>query len=323
MASAKRLGEVQWTKVELGAKGDAPPSPRSGHTITVVGDRAVVFGGCGITPTINGVAGEPAIFNETYFLKLAEPMTWELVDVMGDVPSPRWRHTATLLPDHSSVLVFGGLEKGKRFNDTHVFSVPDREWNIKECAGQPPHPRSHHTASLVDFEAEDELSLPISKVFVIGGYGGPGTTRDFFMDVNILELDVWSWTKVQYMKGPAPKPRSDHCVCVSGKKLILSGGRGWGQSAARSSRVAQGALPSGDGDGARLPVDHGERDDGEGYATAAASQELLRALPPEQVAAPASHQLHDRRPRPTFIFSGPRRRRPRARRRGCSPASRC
>ena len=159
MASAKRLGEVQWTKVELGAKGDAPPSPRSGHTITVVGDRAVVFGGCGITPTINGVAGEPAIFNETYFLKLAEPMTWELVDVMGDVPSPRWRHTATLLPDHASVLVFGGLEKGRRFNDTHVFSMPDREWNIKECAGSPPHPRSHHTASLVDFEAEDELSL--------------------------------------------------------------------------------------------------------------------------------------------------------------------
>ena len=37
-------------------------------------------------------------------------------------------------------------------------------WSIKECAGTPPHPRSHHTANLVEMEAEDDLSLPLSKV---------------------------------------------------------------------------------------------------------------------------------------------------------------
>lgn len=31
------------------------------------------------------------------------------------------------------------------------------------------------------------------------------------------------------MRGPAPKPRSDHCTCYSRGKLILSGGRGWSQ----------------------------------------------------------------------------------------------
>ena len=71
------------------------------------------------------------------------------------------------------------------------------EWSIKECAGTPPHPWSHHTANLVEMEAEDDLSLPKSKVFIIGGYGGPGTSRDFFMDVHILELETWSWVRVR------------------------------------------------------------------------------------------------------------------------------
>ena len=35
--------------------------------------------------------------------------------------------------------------------------------------------------------------------------------------------------QVANMRGPAPKPRSDHCTCYSRGKLILSGGRGWSQ----------------------------------------------------------------------------------------------
>lgn len=219
-APAKQLGAIEWT--QPATKGDKP-SPRSGHTITVVGEKAVIFGGCGVTKD-----NEPCVVNETYYLTMtADPMKWELADLMGDIPSPRWRHTATLLPDQDSIMMFGGLYKGKRFNDVHVLSVEKNEWTIKECAGSAPQPRSHHTASTIKEEAEDELSLPQHKVFILGGYGGLGTSRDFFMDVHFLALDNWTWEKVGEQKGIPPSPRSDHCACVSGSQIIISGGRGW------------------------------------------------------------------------------------------------
>ena len=31
------------------------------------------------------------------------------------------------------------------------------------------------------------------------------------------------------MRGPPPKPRSDHCTCLSRGLLIVLGGRGWAQ----------------------------------------------------------------------------------------------
>ena len=63
----------------------------------VVGEKAVIFGGCGVTKD-----NEPCVVNETYYLNMSsEPMKWDLADLMGDIPPPRWRHTATLLPDQA------------------------------------------------------------------------------------------------------------------------------------------------------------------------------------------------------------------------------
>ena len=306
------------------------PGPRSGHSITCTHEKAIVFGGCGVQ------GGKSAVFNETYVLHIADQFRWELAEVTGDVPLPRWRHTvrhrpprpppayrcvgrcecrrhiscchlslsqrrsrrrrrsssscsrsrssrslppaavaqpwphpqqttllclcisqATLLPDSRSILVFGGLCKGRRFNSTHIFDVDTREWRDAEVAGTPPHPRSHHTATLVEFDEEEDGEAE-KKIFVIGGYGGPGSSRDFTMDVRLtiphslcltiphlatphytllhlttshyiyctlllhltkvhaLDLDNWCWSKIERIKGPAPKPRADHAV-----RLIL------------------------------------------------------------------------------------------------------
>ena len=73
----------------------ALPSSRRNFGMQVVGDKAVIFGGCGVTKS-----NEPCVSNQTYYLHMgADPMKWEEADLMGDVPPPRWRHTATLLPD--------------------------------------------------------------------------------------------------------------------------------------------------------------------------------------------------------------------------------
>ena len=79
-----RSGEVSWVQPkEKGSK----PGPRSGHSITCTQEKAIIFGGCGIQD------GRSAIFNETYILHISDQFRWELAEVTGDVPSPRWRHT--------------------------------------------------------------------------------------------------------------------------------------------------------------------------------------------------------------------------------------
>ena len=78
--------------------------------------------------------------------------------------------------------------QGKRFNDSYIYDIERREWRKAEIAGTPPHPRSHHTASLVEFDEEDDGDAE-KKVFIIGGYGGHGATRDFSMDVHVRTVD--------------------------------------------------------------------------------------------------------------------------------------
>ena len=44
--------------------------------------------------------------------------------------------------------------------------------------------------------------------------------------MHALDLDNWCWSKIERIKGPAPRPRADHAVSVAGSELILTGGRG-------------------------------------------------------------------------------------------------
>lgn len=155
--------QVAW--VQRSPNGDVP-GPRSGHSITVRREQALLFGGCGVKDS------QPQVSGEAFLLHIADGYRWERLQPTGLEPSPRWRHTATLLPDDDSVFVFGGLCRGDRYNDAHVFSFRLRAWKPAETAGAPPHPRSHHTASLIEFDHTEDGRAE-KKLFIVGGYGEP------------------------------------------------------------------------------------------------------------------------------------------------------
>ena len=98
-----KSGEMLWIAPKENPKSMGKPSARSGHTLCSHNEKAYLFGGCGIED------GAATVFNDLWMLYISDGFRWEKVDAMGDLPSPRWRHSATMLPDNVSVFVFGGL----------------------------------------------------------------------------------------------------------------------------------------------------------------------------------------------------------------------
>lgn len=98
-----KSGEMTWHSPKENPKSTGKPAARSGHTLACANEKAYLFGGCGIED------GGAAVFNDIWILHIADNFRWEKVDAMGDVPSPRWRHSFTFLPDNTSIFLFGGL----------------------------------------------------------------------------------------------------------------------------------------------------------------------------------------------------------------------
>ena len=53
----------------------------------------------------------------------------------------------------------------------------------------------------MEFDEEEDGEAE-KKIFIIGGYGGTGSSRDFTMDVHALDLDTWSWLTSESQQRP-------------------------------------------------------------------------------------------------------------------------
>ena len=228
-------GTLKWLK--LRCAGDIP-SPRSGHSLTVINNCAFVFGGSGENSTIdeNGIEtfGPSA---EMYCCRLEaagsrQPMRWERVTTGGEAPLPRWGHTATVI-DKTTFVVFGGFHTDtNRFNDLHIFDTQRMTWmqpitsmvdftprgNHVPKKGTPstvPDPRGGHTTTLVG-----------TTLVVFGGYGGNGYARRDFNDVALFDLEGQEWIKVPAIQGKAPEARSGHTASNHNNTSIFYFG-GW------------------------------------------------------------------------------------------------
>ena len=103
--SASVLDTNRWRWSSIRAVGVAPPH-RSYHSSTAIrtddGTRLVIFGGNDDSKCFNTVHLLERVGNGKF--------GWSHPKCSGDIPKPRTGHTATLLPDGHTILIYGGWD---------------------------------------------------------------------------------------------------------------------------------------------------------------------------------------------------------------------
>jgi len=181
-----------------------------------------MFGGCG-----DSKDGTPQAFNDCHALDFSNPemMKWDCPVIAGEKPAARARHTSTSMPD-GRILIFGGLDRRKRFNDVWILDGKNRAWEKPVIQGEGPCPRAHHSATLVG-----------NSIWIYGGYSGHGKlSSDMFLldlggeditpDFNNPEggKTPMCWKQPQ-IHGKGPGPRFDHCSTLFPGKFVIFGGQ--------------------------------------------------------------------------------------------------
>lgn len=189
-------GKLKATDVE------GAPSPRLGHTASLVGDLVFIIG---------GRADPSSILNDVWVLNTAN-MEWKLIQCTGSVFSSRHRHSAAVVG--SNIYVYGGLNN----NDTilsslHVFNTGNLQW--KEVLGDGERPCARHSHSMLAYG---------SKVFVFGGYNGERALGDLYS----FDVQTCMW-KLEKTAGRSPHARFSHSMFVYKDFLGVIGGCPVGQ----------------------------------------------------------------------------------------------
>jgi hypothetical protein len=113
-------------------------------------DRMIVFGGA----TGSGLPGE------TWALRLAAPMRWEIVADSASGPGGRWGASATLDAPRDRIVLQGGGGAGRSLGSTWEFSLRENRWSELLAANDGPSLVSHRAA----WDAAGD------RLIVIGGF---------------------------------------------------------------------------------------------------------------------------------------------------------
>ncbi|HWO01292.1 MAG TPA: kelch repeat-containing protein [Blastocatellia bacterium] len=167
---------------------------RMEHTATILSDgKVLVIGGFNFLGTnFPGVLSSAELYNP-------ETGIW---NETGDLKTPRYRHTATLL-QNGKVLVAGGMGDRDLIDSAELYDPDTGMWSP---AGKINTPRYYHTAAL----------LQNGKVLVAGG-----VIRNFPIgSAELYDPDTEMWKTTGSLNQPRLYPAT---VLLSGKVLIAGG----------------------------------------------------------------------------------------------------
>lgn len=192
-------------KCDFVGSSSSAPQARGGAALCIVDGAALVFGGASRTQEY---------FESVHRIGVAGGAgSWEVVDVQGDLPSPRGG--LSLVVHAGSVWAYGGSNMAleKCYGDLHVLHLsasPRPTWHLVETKGDVPAERNSHAAVEVN-----------NEMVVFGGANEEGTLAD----VACLNFEALEWRKAVVGESAGPSAREMHAACASSGYMFVSGGR--------------------------------------------------------------------------------------------------
>ncbi|KAJ4703910.1 tRNA wybutosine-synthesizing protein 2/3/4 [Melia azedarach] len=180
---------------------EGSPSPRLGHTSSLVGDRIFIIG---------GRADPLNILSDVWVFNMAKS-EWMLLDCAGSIFPPRHRHAAAVVG--SKIYVFGGLNNDTISSSLHELDTDTQQWKELSINGEWPWARHSHT--MVAYG---------SRLYMFGGYNGEKALGDLYT----FDVHTCLWKKEEVV-GRSPHARFSHSVFLYKNYLGVIGGCPVGQ----------------------------------------------------------------------------------------------
>lgn len=227
----------KWRELEPQAPPQGPPPcPRMCHSLTMINDKAYLFGGLTNCSAFMEYP-DPRFLNDLYVLHVRQNNghgVWEQPQHYGTPPFGREGHTAVAYQSpggrHNKLIIYGGMN-GIRLADMYLLDVDTMVWTEVRYGGKVPRGRSLHTASIVD-----------RKMYVFGGWlssrrtrsseGSPATASQLYQGsttVSCLDLETLTWEDVLVRNDPANDSsagaRAGHTALTIGTRIYIWSGR--------------------------------------------------------------------------------------------------
>ncbi|GFP91985.1 tRNA wybutosine-synthesizing protein 2/3/4, partial [Phtheirospermum japonicum] len=172
------------------------PSPRLGHTSSLIGDFLYVIG---------GRADPMNILNEVWVFDVTKK-EWKLLECSGSLFTPRHRHTSVVVG--SQIYVFGGIYNDSVLSSLYVLDTDTSEWSEIESCGDQPGPRHSHS-----------MDTNKSKLYIYGGYNGEKALGGLYS----FDIQTRLWSEIKTI-GRSPNARFSHLMFSYSNYIGILGG---------------------------------------------------------------------------------------------------
>ncbi|XP_062581940.1 LOW QUALITY PROTEIN: host cell factor 1-like [Saccostrea cucullata] len=222
----------EWKRLKpKSCKNGPPPCPRLGHSFTLLGNKAYLFGGLA-NDSEDPKNNIPRYLNDLYVLELkphSNALSWDFPPTIGQPPPPRESHTCVGYAEKDGrrprLIIYGGMS-GCRLGDLWQLDIDTYTWIKPVVQGIPPLPRSLHSANVIGH-----------RMFVFGGWVPlvmddvkVATHEKEWKCTNSLaslniETMTWEPLAMEVFEDSLPRARAGHCCVGIHTRLYIWSGR--------------------------------------------------------------------------------------------------